>query len=285
MVKEGGGGDRYLPQPSRPGPVPIAMNVCVLITAAGSSSRFGFGDKLAQDLGGRAVLLRSVEAFTKRDEVRSILVAAPPDSIDEFRDRYGGALGFHGASIVAGGRTERWESVRNALAAVPEECTHVAVHDAARPGVSDAVLDRVFAAAAVHAAVIPGLAVRDTLKRVGEQMVAGGEDDAIADMILGDAGKPQTSAKVVEATVDRRNLFAVQTPQVFRREVLVEAYAKGNLEGVTDDASVVERAGVPVVVVEGDPRNLKITTPEDLELLRTLLGAKSPEGRATHKRF
>jgi len=261
------------------------MNVCVLITAAGSSSRFGFGDKLAQDLGGRAVLLRSVEAFTKRDEVRSILVAAPPDSIDEFRDRYGGALGFHGASIVEGGRVERWETVRNALAAVPEECTHVAVHDAARPGVGDDVLDRVFAAAAVHAAVIPGLAVRDTLKRVGEQLVAGGEDDAIADMILGDAGKPQTSAKVVEATVDRRNLFAVQTPQVFRREVIVEAYAKGNLEGVTDDASVVERMGVPVVVVEGDPRNLKITTPEDLELLRTLLGAKGPEGRATHKRF
>lgn len=263
----------------------MSMNVCVLITAAGSSTRFGFGDKLAQDLGGRAVLLRSVEAFTRRDEVRSIVVAAPPDSFDEFRDRHGGALGFHGASIVEGGRRERWETVRNALAAVPEDCTHVAVHDAARPGVDDALLDRVFAAAAVHDAVIPGLAVRDTLKRVGERLVAGGEDDAIADAILGDAGKPQTSAKVVEATVDRRNLVAVQTPQVFRRELLLKAYAKGDLDGVTDDASVVERLGIEVVVVEGDPRNLKITTPEDLELLRAILGVKGPEGRATHRKF
>jgi 2-C-methyl-D-erythritol 4-phosphate cytidylyltransferase len=77
----------------------------------------------------------------------------------------------------------------------------------------------------------------------------------------------------------------VQTPQVFTRELIMRAYAKGDLDGVTDDASVVERLGVEVVVVEGDPRNLKITVPEDLELLRTMLGAKGPEGRATHKRF
>jgi len=247
----------------------MSFRVSVIIPAAGSSRRYGV-DKLGQDLGGRALLLRTVELFTKRDEVRSIVVAGPPDDLDGFRDRFGAQLGFHGVQIVAGGRVER---------------THVAVHDAARPGVDDALLDRVFAAAAVHEAVIPGLAVRDTLKRVGERLVAGGEDDAIADAILGDAGKPQSSAKVVEATVDRRNLVAVQTPQVFRRELLLEAYAKGNLDGVTDDASVVERLGVEVVVVEGDPRNLKITTPEDLELLRAILGVKGPEGRATHKRF
>ena len=122
------------------------MNICVIIAAAGQSTRFGAAQKLDQDLGGRALLLRTVELFTKRDEVRSIIVAVAPDSIDEFRARYGPSLGFHGATIVAGGSQARWETVRNALADVPPESTHVAVHDAARPAVPKVVLDRVFEA-------------------------------------------------------------------------------------------------------------------------------------------
>ena len=109
-----------------------AFSIGVIIPAAGESRRFG-GDKLGQDLGGRALLLRTVELFTKREEVRAIVVAAPPERFDEFRERYGAPLSFHGVRIVEGGRTERWETVRNALAAVPGECSHIAVHDAARP--------------------------------------------------------------------------------------------------------------------------------------------------------
>src|SRR5262245_6929157 len=113
------------------------MNVCVIIPAAGRSSRYessgGGGDKLAQDLGGRSVLIRTVELFTKREEVKSIIVAGPPDDFAEFKNKYGPTLGFHGAVVVEGGRSHRWETVRNALAAVPKEATHIAVHDAARP--------------------------------------------------------------------------------------------------------------------------------------------------------
>ena len=118
------------------------MNVSVIVAAAGSSERYGGSDKLSQDLGGRAVLLRTVEVFAKRAEVGSIVVAGPVEGFGDFRDKYGPTLGFHGATVVQGGRTARWETVRNALEAVPDDATHVAVHDAARPVLLDDMLDR-----------------------------------------------------------------------------------------------------------------------------------------------
>jgi len=262
-----------------------AMHVSVIIPAAGSSRRYGM-DKLGQDLGGRAMLLRTVELFTKRDEVRSIVVAGPPDDLETFRERFGAPLSFHGVRIVEGGRTERWETVRNALAAVPPEATHVAVHDAARPGTSDELIGRVFEAARMHPAVIPGLSVADTLKRVSEQSVQAEQEDAIADMILGDAAETtKAKGRVVEATIDRTNLVAVQTPQVFEIGLLRRAYAQPDLSGATDDAGLVERLGERVLVVDGELRNLKITVPADLALMRTMLGMKAPDGRPVHKRF
>lgn len=263
----------------------MSMRVCVIIPAAGSSRRYGM-DKLGQDLGGRALLLRTVELFTKRDEVRSIVVAAPPDDLDGFRDRFGAQLGFHGVRIVPGGRAERWETVRNALDAVPEDTTHVAVHDAARPGASDELIGRVFEAAKVHPAVIPGLPVADTLKRVNEQAVRAEAEDAVADLILGESLEAATSkGRFVEATIDRSNLVAVQTPQVFEIGLLRRAYAQPDLSGATDDAGLVERLGERVLVVDGELRNLKITVPADLSLMRTMLGMKAPDARPVHKRF
>lgn len=263
----------------------MSMRVCVIVPAAGSSRRYGM-DKLGQDLGGRALLLRTVELFTKRDEVRSIVVAAPPDDLEGFRDRFGAQLGFHGVRIVPGGRVDRWETVRNALDAVPDDATHVAVHDAARPGASDELIGRVFEAAKVHPAVIPGLPVADTLKRVGEQAVRAEEEDAVADLILGESAESATSkGRFVEATIDRSNLVAVQTPQVFEIGLLRRAYAQPDLSGATDDAGLVERLGERVLVVDGELRNLKITVPADLALMRTMLGMKAPDGRPVHKRF
>jgi 2-C-methyl-D-erythritol 4-phosphate cytidylyltransferase len=247
------------------------MRVSVIIPAAGSSRRYGT-DKLGQDLGGRAVLLRTVELFTRRDEVKSIIVAGPPDELDDFRMRYGAQLGFHGVQIVAGGKTERWETVRNALAVVPADATHVAVHDAARPGASVELLGRVFEAAKLHPAVIPGLPVADTLKRVSEQAIRAEEEDAIADMILGESAEAATSkGRFVESAIDRARVVAVQTPQVFRADLLRRAYAQPDLGGDTDDAMLVERLGAEVIVVDGDPRNIKVTTPADLALLRALM--------------
>lgn len=260
------------------------MRICVVLPAAGAGSRFG-GDKLSQDLGGRPLILRTVELFTRRPEVTSILVAAPPDAVDEFRSRFGAQLSFHGAHVVAGGRAERWETVQRALAHVPADATHVAIHDAARPAASNELLDRVFAAAALHDAVIPGVPVTATLKRVGDQLLAAGEDDGIATSILGEVGMERVAARAVVETVSRTGLVAVQTPQVFARELIVRAYATADLPGATDDAQVVERAGGQVVVVEGEQRNVKVTTPEDLELVRLLLGVTGPETRPAHRRF
>lgn len=266
------------------------MNVCVILPAAGRSSRYGVGDKLAQDLGGRSVLLRTVEAFTRREEVRSIIVAGPPDDFDAFRERYGPTLSFHGAKIVAGGRTHRWETVRNVLNApdaIPADTTHVAIHDAARPGVSKEVLDRVFQAAASLPAVIPVVPINATVKRLGDEVttVGSGEDDAIADLILGDEGRVRIETRKVLETVERSNLVEVQTPQVFEIELLRRAYAQPNLEGVTDDAQLVERLGETVHTVEGDVRNIKITRPADLALMRAILGVQPPVERPVHKRF
>ncbi|MDA0802627.1 MAG: IspD/TarI family cytidylyltransferase [Planctomycetota bacterium] len=262
------------------------MKICLIVTAAGSSQRFG-ADKLGEDLGGRPVLLRAVEPFTKRTEVTTILVAAPPDSIDAFTTRFGPTLLFHGVRIVPGGRTARWETVKAALAYVPEDCTHVAIHDGARPCVSNELLDRLFAAAAIAAAVVPGLEVSDTVKRVGAERVAAAEDDALADAILGDAGCEAAQGRLVEATLPRDGLVLVQTPQVFARGVLCAAYSSVDLHGATDDASVVERAGHAVMVVDGDPRNIKVTTKADLALARIFSNARAPAAtdRADHLRF
>ena len=244
----------------------------VIIPAAGRSRRFGLGDKLSQDVGGRPMLLRTVELFTRRDDVAAIVVAAPPEELDEFRTRFGTQLGFHGAKVVAGGTIERWETVRNALAAIPEDCTHVAVHDAARPAASEELLQRVFDAARVHDAVIPGDPVTSTLKRVSEETVDAEQEDAVADAILGSfADTTRIKGRRVTGTVPREHLVAVQTPQVFRAELLRRAYAQGGLEGATDDAMLVERLGTEVIVVDGDPRNVKVTTPADLALVRALL--------------
>jgi 2-C-methyl-D-erythritol 4-phosphate cytidylyltransferase len=267
------------------------MNVSVIIPAAGRSQRFGESDKLAQDLGGRALLIRTVELFAKRDEVRSIVVAGPPEPPDElqmFRDRYGPTLGFHGATIVAGGRVDRWETVRNALAAVPEKATHIAVHDAARPGASKELLDRVFEAASRVPAVVPALAVSNTLKRVSaqEEEIAGDDaDDALADAILGVEGKKSLRVRRVVETVDRHDLVEIQTPQIFAAALLRRAYAQEKLDGATDDASLVERLGEPVFTVDGDPSNFKITRPSDLRIMRAVMGLKPPSERPVHKRF
>ena len=248
------------------------MNLAVIIPAAGASTRFGFGDKLSQDLGGRAILLRAVEAFVKREETQTIIVAAPPDDLEGFKGRFGPQLSFHGARIVPGGRTERWESVQNALAELDEATTHVAVHDAARPNVSPELLDRVLDAARVHPAVIPGVRVSSTLKRIGRETVRAAEDEAIADAILGGSDQLEgaPSAHLVEETVSRDRVVAIQTPQVFERSLLERAYRQEGIDGATDDAMLVEQLGEPVVVVEGEGRNIKVTTQEDLALARLL---------------
>jgi 2-C-methyl-D-erythritol 4-phosphate cytidylyltransferase len=263
------------------------MNVCVIIPAAGRSKRFGGQDKLSQDMGGRALLLRTVEVFTKRDEVRSIIVAGPPDRFDSFRDKFGPTLGFHGVTLVEGGKKERWETVKRALDAAPDDATHIAVHDAARPAASHDLLNRLFQAAQTLPAVIPAVPIAGTVKKISSEIleVDEAEEDAVAEAILGEEGKVIVPTHTVIETIDRSNLVEVQTPQVFQAELLRRAYAQDDLTGATDDAGLVERLGETVHVVDGEVTNIKVTTHDDLNLIRAILGVKPPAERPVHKRF
>lgn len=268
------------------------MNFGVIIPAAGASSRYaqagGLRSKIDEDLGGRPVLQRTVELFCNRDDVAVVIVAGPAaePAWGEFMARHGDKLGLLGVQVCKGGEQHRWQTVKNALAALEgagKAVTHVAVHDAARPAASEALIERCFRAAEKHAAVIPAVDVPDTIKRVSEQAREDADIDPL-DAILGGAGKENSRARVVEATVSRERLVLVQTPQVFQIGLLKRAYTQSDLSS-TDDAGLVEKLGEPVAVVQGEAGNIKITRPEDLRLVREILGFKGPTERAAHKRF
>lgn len=266
------------------------MKLAVIIPAAGASTRFSAGSdaeikrsKLDEDLGGIPVLHRTVDLFVKRDDVHTVIVAGPYDAYDAFMLRHADKLGLLGCKVCRGGKTHRWETVKAALEHVPEDCTHVAVHDAARPAAPVEMIDRVFAAAQKYGAVIPGVDVPDTLKRVAAKDGDDGDIDPL-DRILGDFGRSKTPPRVVTETVSRDGLVCVQTPQVFTLALIKKAYAQKDLSS-TDDAGLVEKLGEAVHVVDGDPRNIKITRPVDLHTVRLIMNLKGPAERPVHKRF
>ncbi len=265
------------------------MRVTMILPAAGSSNRYsqagGLRSKLDEDLGGRPVLQRTVELFTKRDEVCAILVAGPHDDVafEDFCDRHHDKLALLGVRICRGGPTHRHETVANALKEVSDSTSHIGVHDAARPCTPEDLIDRVFEAANSHDAVIPAIDVPDTIKRVHEELLDDSDEDPL-DAILGATGKTNRSLRRVRETISRDGCVLVQTPQVFRADLLRRAYSQSDLSS-TDDAGLIERLGEPVTVVEGDLRNLKITLPKDLSLARSILGIGVDSDRPTHKRF
>ncbi len=260
------------------------INVSVILPAAGSGSRFARGarghvpSKVELELAGKPVFLHAVELFIRRSDVGRVIVAVAPDQLDDFRFRWGDKLGFLGVSVVAGGETERWQTVAKALEAVDDDATHIAVHDAARPLASAEMIDRVFEAASRFPAVIPACDVGATLKRAEVDDTAKAEADPL-DAILGSADEDAIPIRRVVETVDRRGLVAVQTPQVFEAGLLRRAYqqiADGQINpaGITDDAQLIEALGEPVRIVEGETTNLKITYPGDAELAEALLGKR-----------
>ena len=271
------------------------MKLSVIIPAAGSSQRYAKAaasemgvevarSKLDEDLGGRPVLQRTVELFVNLAvegvDVGAIIVAGPHDdgAMAAFKKRHGDKLGLLGCTVCAGGKTHRYETVRNALALVPESCTHVAIHDAARPCASPLLIERVLTAALHHDAVIPAVDVADTIKRVNPEPIKDTKADPLA-AILGDEAATARGPllRAVETTLERANLVAVQTPQVFARALLLKAYAQKDLTS-TDDAQLVERMGGRVVSIVGEGRNIKITYPADMTLARAILGVRGPDG-------
>ena len=246
-------------------------------TAATAQALGAVGSKIELDLAGRPVFLRTIELFLNRDDVGQVILAIHPDQIDTFKFRWGDKLAFHDVIVTPGGRAERWETVLKAMELVDDSCTHIAVHDAVRPLTSKALIDRVFAAAAEHDAVIPAVPVNSTLKRVNIDPDASSPtpDDPLDD-ILGAAGKIEYTARPVVETVDRSDLMQAQTPQVFEKQLFVRAYAQiteGKLDGagITDDAALVEELGQTVYIVEGESTNIKITHPADAELVEALI--------------
>lgn len=218
-------------------------DIAVIVVAAGSGSRFGGAvSKQFCLLKGRPLLMRSIDAFRDALPGCQVVVALAPEMTGVWKElcrRYD----YVTPGVTPGGAT-RSESVRNALAAVPDNARIIMVHDAARPLVSAAVIHATLRGAEEHGAAVPVVTVTDSLRRA---------DTGLA--------------------VDRAPFRAVQTPQAFRADVLREAYARPLLPQFTDDASVVEAAGTAVTMVDGAPENIKITWPRDIAVAEALLSA------------
>jgi len=226
--------------------------VTAILTAAGAGERLGAQlPKALVEVAGRPMFLWAVDNLLASGGVDTLIITCPAEHRASFRE----ALSQHYPSsskweLVVGGAT-RQASIANALAALPTAIEIVLVHDAARPFASPDLIARVIAAVqSGHPAVIPGVPVTDTIKRV-------------ASASHGSALEPTSTSETVIATIPRHDLRAVQTPQGFRREVLERAYQAAH-HVATDDAGLVEALGEPVLVIPGEASAMKITTPTDL---------------------
>ena len=229
--------------------------VGVVIVAAGSSSRMVGTNKITAPLMGKPVISYTLSAFEQNSIVGDIVVVTKEDmllSLQKIVDQ-GGFLKV--TDVIKGGNC-REESVRLGFERLikNKKIETVLIHDGARPLVSKEVIDRVITAVEEFSAVVPAVPVKDTIKKTGA------------------LGR-------VEYTVDRENLVNIQTPQGFKAECFKEALSKAgdNLEQFTDDASIVESAGMSVYTVVGDYKNIKITTPEDMILAEAYLKALMEE--------
>ncbi|WP_320772830.1 2-C-methyl-D-erythritol 4-phosphate cytidylyltransferase [Streptomyces sp. CRN 30] len=248
---------------SRPSPAADAAGTAAgartaaVIPAAGRGVRLGPGaPKALRTLGGTPMLVHAVRAMAASRLVSLVVVVAPPDGATEVKaliDAH--ALPERTDVLVVPGGESRQESVRLGLDALPPEYDTVLVHDAARPLVPVDTVDTVVEAVRGRApAVVPALPLADTVKEVGPPAAPGGVEPVVA-------------------TPERARLRAVQTPQGFEREVLVRAHATVT-ENVTDDASMVEQLGLPVVAVPGHEEAFKVTRPLDLVLAEAVLARR-----------
>lgn len=229
------------------------VKMSVLVLAAGSGKRFGGNEsKIFARLDNQPLFIRALQLFVNREDVAQTILVVSPRDLDQMKSKYGANLGFMGVQLVAGG-DERFHSVANGLATINDDAEYVAVHDAARVCVAAEWIDAIFAAAQKSGAAAPVIPVTSTLKRV----------------------KPDHT---IGETVPRDTLYMSQTPQIFRRSILMKAYEwlktrPADQPPVTDDAQLVTESGDAVTAVDGDARNIKITTRGDLVLAGAVLKA------------
>lgn len=230
---------------TRPARKLLKLKYCgAVIVAAGNASRMGGIDKVMAPLGGEPMVVRTVRQFQQCDAIREIVIVTREDLIVPIMDL---CHDFDKVKAVVVGGKSRDESVALGMNTLSDKVRLVAVQDAARPFVTWQLIDRVVRAANTYGAAAPAIPVKDTIK-----VVQGG---------------------IVKNTPDRSTLQAVQTPQVFDFDLLRGALKQAKLDGaaITDDCSAVERLGMSVKIVEGDERNIKITTPLDLKIAELFL--------------
>lgn len=222
-------------------------NCGAVIVAAGSASRMGGIDKITAELCGTPVIVRTVQAFQECPAIKEIVIVTSGDKLTQLMSL---CKDFEKVQAVVAGGATRQESVENGIGALSSKVKLVAVQDGARPLVTWELIDRTVRAANSYGAAAPGIPVKDTTK-----VVVGG---------------------VVKNTPDRATLQAIQTPQVFDKDLLKAALKKAKQDGVaiTDDCSAVEYMGMSVKIVQGDEKNIKITTPLDLKIAKMLLEDK-----------
>lgn len=223
----------------------LPLKYCgAVIVAAGNASRMGGIDKVMAPIQEEPMIVRTVRTFQNCEAIREIVIVTRQDLILPISDL---CHGFDKVRLVITGGNSRQESVERGVEAMSSKVRLVAVQDGARPLVTDMLIDRTVRAANSYGAAAPAIPVKDTVK-----VVRGG---------------------VVESTPDRSTLQAVQTPQVFDIDLLRGALKQAKKEeaSLTDDCSAVERLGMSVKIVEGDERNIKVTTPMDLKIAQILL--------------
>jgi len=214
------------------------MKVAVIIAAGGSGKRMG-RPKQFLPLAGKAVVEWTIEVFRKIKVVGQIVLAVPEDDLERAKNL--------GVTVVAGGE-ERGDSVKNGLKAVAFDTDIVMIHDGARPLITPDIIEKAISEAKEYGAAVVGVPVKDTIKRVGDDLI-------------------------IKDTVDRQALWSAQTPQVFKYEIITRAYAKKG--SATDDAKLVEDLGIKVKMVMGSYENIKITTPEDLIVAEAILRSRN----------
>lgn len=230
---------------TRPARKLLKLKYCgAVIVAAGSASRMGGIDKVMAPIGGEPMIVRTVRQFQNCDAIKEIVVVTRPNLIIPIGDL---CHDFDKVKAVVIGGDSRDASVSMGLNTLSEKCKLVAVQDGARPFADWQLIDRVVRAANTYGAAAPAIPVKDTVK-----VVQGG---------------------LVASTPDRSSLRAVQTPQVFDFDLLRGALAKAKTDGlaITDDCSAVEHMGMSVKIVDGDEKNIKITTPMDLKIAELIL--------------
>jgi len=223
----------------------LKLRYCgAVIVAAGNATRMGGIDKAMTELAGMPVIQRSVKAFQDCDAIREIVVVTREDLLVKVM---GLCKNYDKVTAVVVGGADRTESVSNGLNALSSKVKLAAIHDGARPLVSFEVIDRTVRAANSYGAAAPAIPVKDTIKN--------------------------TQGGLALSTPDRSALRAVQTPQVFDFDLLRGALKKAKDEKltITDDCSAVENLGFKIKLVEGDEKNIKITTPLDLKIAQLFL--------------